>query len=232
MGTFQRSVLVIGLFFLLPKISLGVEIVQAKVTRNVDGDTIWAKSASTGEILKIRMMEIDAPEWHIVAQGGLIGQGTFGERAGHYLAKLLPLGSTVYIKNYGRDHYGRVLGTVSYQDRNINFEMVESGWAIPYLLCGGKDCTPDFLKQHSANQYARACNEARGDGKGVFDPNDPLTEMPFEFRLRVQNRTADKWVGDFVTGKYYPPTQYKKIDVCRRVFFSTQVDAKNAGFRP
>ncbi len=54
--------------------------------------------------------------------------------------------------------------------------------------------------------------------------------MPFEFRLRMQKRKADKFVGDFATQQYRRPAEYKKIDVCSRVFFMKEDDAKKVGY--
>lgn len=231
MGKFHRSVKAIALFSLMPFLAINAaEIIDGKISRNVDGDTVWVKLDDKDETLKIRMMEIDAPEWHVVTPNGTFGQGTFGERSGNFLSEISPVGTEVSVKAYGKDTYGRTLGVILSDGEDINLEMVEAGWAIPYVICEGKECSPKYFKDHSTKEYLDACDRARKGGKGIFDPEDPLTEMPFEFRLRVQEREPDKYVGDFVTKKYVKPNQYKKVDLCRRIFFLKEKDAKNAGF--
>lgn len=232
MGKFHKSVKAIAFFSLLPFWVNAAELMDGKISRNVDGDTVWVKLADKDETLKIRMMEIDAPEWHVVTPNGTFGQGAFGEKSGNYLAEISPVGTEVTVKAYGKDTYGRTLGTVISEEQDINLQMVEAGWAIPYVICEGKECSPDFFDEHSTKKYLDACDRARKAGKGIFDPEEPLTEMPFEFRLRVQEREPDKFVGDFETQKYVRPKDYKKIDVCKRVFFLKEKDAKNAGFKP
>ena len=56
-------------------------------------------------------------------------------------------------------------------------------------------------------------------GLGIWDRNDPLKELPFEFRMRVDGRRPHKYVGDFETKLLYNPWDYKKVEIPNRVFF-------------
>lgn len=213
--------------------------VYGTIVKIVDGDTVWVspnnqdENGDTGakmEHLKIRMLGMDTPETHLPAPGGTVGQEPWGSSAADHLTNLLPLGEKVIVKDNGHDKYGRTLAFVFVGNTDINLEMVRSGWAVPYIICEGANCNPDFFKNQRVADYFDACNEARDAGKGIWRPSNPLKELPFEFRLRVQKRKADKFVGDFATSQYRRPAEYRKIDICSRVFFMQEADAKNAGY--
>ena len=144
---------------------------------------------------------------------------------------LAPVGTQVELQDYGLDKYGRTLGRIFQKEQDINLAMVESGWAIPYIICEGDSCTANFFTAQPVAQYLKSCKEAREKGLGVFNPKDPLKEMPFEFRLRMQHRKPDKFVGNFETKELYPPDQYRQVDVCQRIFFMKQSEAERVGYR-
>jgi len=84
-----------------------------------DGDTIQILSGYT--LQKIRLADIDAPEkdqsWGTRAWIALIGKVFL---------------KTVVVKIYERDMYGRLVGTVWHDGRNINRELVLEGHAWVY----------------------------------------------------------------------------------------------------
>lgn len=204
------------------------------VAKNVDGDTInFQKEGSEGasKPWKIRMLGIDAPELHLpVKDGPPVGQSPWGEKAAEYLQNRVPVGTRVTVASFGLDHYRRVLGDIELGGVDINLEMVKTGWAIPYVICDNGSCDEKFFETYRVREYLSACDEARENGRGIFNPKNPLTEMPFEFRLRMQERAPDKYVGDFDTHKLYAPAQYKSVDVCRRIFFFSRESATRLGF--
>lgn len=222
------------------------------VEKESDGDTIWVTVSGPGKAprnemgnveptatpkkpdnrMKIRMVGMDTPETHLPTPKGVVSQGKYGDLATEALAEKIPVGTKVTVEDLGKDKYERVLGRLFEGKRDINLEMVADGWAVPYIICEGTGCTEDFFDNHRVEEYFAACESARSEGLGIFDRKDPLKEMPFEFRLRMQNRKADKWVGDYFTGKLYEPTDYKKVDLCARVFFMKKADAVKVGFEP
>ncbi len=211
--------------------------VPGTIEKNVDGDTIWVQasdnsSSTKRERLKIRMIGIDAPETHLPTTHGVVGQGAFGDTAAEEMVELAPLGARVVVQDKGLDKYGRTLGRVIVKGVDINLKMVESGWAIPYIICEGTTCTKDFFETENVEAYLNACHDAEDSGLGVFNPKKLLKEMPFEFRLRMQNRKPDKYVGDFKTKELYRPADYDEVEVCDRIFFKRLMDAKKAGFKP
>jgi hypothetical protein len=81
------------------------------------------------------------------------------------------------------------------------------------------------------SRYLDSLKEAKKDGRGIWNPNDPLDELPYEFRLRVGHRQPDKYAGNSETKEYVEPDQYKDIPIEQRVFFWNEEDAKKAGYK-
>jgi endonuclease YncB( thermonuclease family) len=206
-----------------------VQIHQVTVVRIVDGDTVHAKDKKN-QIVKIRMQGIDSPESHLITDHGVVGQMPWGEEASLSLQKMLKKGDQVELEDFGKDKYGRTLGHVILNGKNTNIEQVRKGQAISYIICEVGGCTDEHLEELYAEEIMAACHAAQRAGLGVFNPANPLTEMPFEFRIRQQNRTADKFVGNYVTKEYVQPKDYKSIPVCDRIFFLSEKDAKKSGY--
>jgi endonuclease YncB( thermonuclease family) len=200
-----------------------------KVSRIVDGDTIHG-SDSKGNVLKVRLHGMDTPELHLATEDGMVAQLPWGEQAERMLASLLRAGDLVTLRIFGKDKYGRTLGQVFLAGKNINLEQVRRGQAANYHICAPGNCTEDLLKEQQVYEFADACRKAQAEEVGIFDKRQPLEEMPFEFRLRVQKRKADKFVGDIRTREYVRPEDYKRIPVCERIFFINEQDALNLGF--
>jgi endonuclease YncB( thermonuclease family) len=205
-------------------------IIRGTVTVISDGDTIHIKSTGEAKKIKVRMEGIDTPELHLQTSDGTFTQGPIAQEASDHLTKEIPIDSKVDLFVYGKDKYGRTLGRIERSDKDINLEMVRSGMAIPYIICEGKLCNDNFFKERDVANYLAACRSAREQGLGIFDPNDPLEEMPFEFRLRIQKRKPEKFVGDIRTKQLYQPHEYKKVDLCDRIFFMKEADAGRVGF--
>ena len=94
-----------------------VKVRIGSVTSIVDGDTIELQAAS-GRKYQVRLIEIDTPEndqpW-----------GSEGKKA---LSDKI-LRKRVEIHDQGTDRYGRKIGWVYYEDRNISRELVAEGHA-------------------------------------------------------------------------------------------------------
>ncbi len=94
-------------------------VVEGIITRIVDGDTIYIDDE------RIRLSLIDAPE---------IGEQGF-EEATSFLASLCPVGSIVELDvDDGQpvDDFGRTLGVVYCNGRNLNSELWRKGYARLY----------------------------------------------------------------------------------------------------
>ena len=122
---------------------------EGKVTRVVDGDSLWVELPAPAAPVELRLEGIDAPE---ICQA-------WGPEAKQALAELL-LGKQVSVKTVGRDTYGRTLGTVYLDTQNINKLMVQEGhaWSTRYKYDRG----PYVADERMAKALSRGLNRAGG----------------------------------------------------------------------
>jgi len=141
------------------------------VARVVDGDTV---ALAGGE--RIRLYGIDAPEKEQA-------RGAEATQALESLVSVAP-GSTVLLRRYGMDGYGRTLGGLTLEGREgedyLNHEMIRRGWAWAYSK------PHDRVKPPRAyiNDQLAARLEHRGLWQDLFPQN------PADFRAERRNRSA------------------------------------------
>ena len=131
---------------------------QYKCTRVTDGDTITVSQNDFKS--KIRLVGIDAPEKSRKKHEP--GQ-PFSQSSTKYLADMV-LNKYVDIVSYGNDRYGRTLGVVYVDGKNVNLEMVKAGLAEVYR---GKPA-PGF----DNGPYQKAEDAARRAGIGMWSLGD------------------------------------------------------------
>lgn len=104
-----------------------------KVIKVYDGDTIWIVCKIFDNIykIKIRLNELDTPELKSKDEK----EKEKAELARDYLYNLI-YNKYVYIECGKFDKYGRVLGDIIYNGKNINKLMIEKGYGVYYN--GGK----------------------------------------------------------------------------------------------
>jgi endonuclease YncB( thermonuclease family) len=117
------------------------------------------------------------------------------------------------------DRYGRLLGWLNINDQSAsrpadyNSRVLEKGLATPYFIWPNVDpwrsrgslidaARPPVQFRQEANGPGKlrdarnAVAQARADGKGIFDTDDPLRIHAFELRFLAQRRAPDRWVID------------------------------------
>ena len=99
----------------------------SKVIKVSDGDTITLLTDDKVSH-KVRLNDIDAPE----------KKQPFGSKSRDNLASYIA-GETVTVKYKKKDRYGRVLGTIYFDNLDINLQQIKNGYAWVY-------------KQYSKNQ--------------------------------------------------------------------------------
>ena len=132
------------------------------VSRVIDGDTVWLKTAFSRKPLKVRIAGIDAPE--ICQAGGIASRDALRRRL---------LGQTVTMvqtPSRRHDNYGRLLARIDLHGEDIGRWMVTSGHAWSYHF------------RHDAGQYAAEQGLARAAGRGLFSQKDPIN--PRQFRAQ------------------------------------------------
>ena len=127
-----------------------------KVVKVSDGDTVTILTADKTQH-KIRLNDIDAPE----------KKQAFGNKSKDNLAKYIS-GKTVTVQYQKTDRYKRVLGTIYYNNTDINLQQLKDGYAWVY-------------KKYSQKQnYYKAEKVARDKKIGLWADKNPLE--PWEFR--------------------------------------------------
>ena len=151
----NRYLKIVLILLFLPTVSFGG---QFMVTRVTDGDTI--KIAADGSKITVRLVGIDAPETS--KKKNQPGQ-PFSRKSTKYLANLV-LNKSVEVKSYGTDRYGRTLGVVFVNGKNVNLEMVKAGLAEVYRgrPAKGFDNGP-YLRAESEAREARLNMWSLGD---------------------------------------------------------------------
>jgi micrococcal nuclease len=118
------------------------------VTRIVDGDTLHLDR--NGEDVTVRLLRINTRE-----------RGEWGYKQGQTELKRLVEGKRVRLASDDepKDRYGRELAYIFVGDKNINLEMVRSGWS-PFFTRYGKG--------QYADAFAKAEAEAREAKRGLW----------------------------------------------------------------
>jgi endonuclease YncB( thermonuclease family) len=135
----------------------------AMVVGITDGDTVVVLD-SADRFNEIRLKGIDAPEL----------RQAFGDASRVYLARKLA-GKEVAVESQKRDRYGRLIGKVSLDGRDICLEQIEAGLAWHYKKFENEQNEAD------QNLYAEAEQYARSQRLGLWRESTQIP--PWDFRL-------------------------------------------------
>lgn len=129
-----------------------------------DGDTIKIINDKK-ETIKVRLSSIDAPEL----------KQPLGSSSKQYLSDLI-YNKKISLYKDGEDRYNRILGTIYINDRNINLDMVQNGYAWAYR---------QYLKDVS---YIEAEDKAKLERLGIWSLQKDQIMAPWVWRSqkRVQ----------------------------------------------
>ncbi len=201
------------------EVASGATVLAGVVEHLADGDTITVRVGA--RVLRVRLLGIDTPELHFKGQS----QSPWAEAALRQLRLLVAPGARVRLVTDRQpfDQYGRLLAYVICGQRNVNLELVRSGWAVSYQI---------YPNVTLLRQIEAACAAAQSRRLGIFDARHPLPLLPYEFRQRVDRRPPTKYCGNIQTRRYYPPREYQRVSVAQRVFFFTEADARAFGYSP
>ncbi len=150
---------------------------SGKVVSVSDGDTI--KVLHDGKVEKIRLYGIDTPE---KAQD-------FGQKA-KALTSSLVAGRNVEVQQKDVDRYGRIVGLVTIDGRNLNELIVRNGYAWVYRqYCQEKFCA-DWIKTEATAKQLK---------KGMW--SDPHIIPPWEWRHQGKQKSAYRQQSTAETGQ-------------------------------
>ena len=178
--TFIFLFLIAGLttFIITPASLATIRTVTGTVTKVSDGDTIHLTTPEQTK-LKVRLYGIDAPETPKINQrtGHVNKPGQpYGDEAWKALESKI-MGKQVRLDIIDIDRYRRMVGIIWRDERNINLEMVNEGYAEAYV---------EYLKAPYRSKFIDAESEARSARKEIWSL--PEYERPRDFRKRLKVR--------------------------------------------
>lgn len=138
------------------------EVYSGKVVATADGDTLTVLDHDQRQH-KVRLAGIDAPEK---------GQA-FGDQSRQSLAAQVH-GKTVAVHTYKTDRYGREVGKILLDERDVNLEQIRRGFAWFY-----RDYEKE-LSEEDRRLYRGAEELAKASGVGLW--RDARPQAPWEFR--------------------------------------------------
>ena len=119
------------------------------VTHVSDGDTVWVQPLLGGEVYKVRLWGIDAPE---ICQ-------PWGPQARTALHEALQ-GQVVEVRACTRDSYGRLLAQLTRQGNDVGAWMVGQGYAWSYSYKSNPG-PYEALQRQAQTQHLGLFSEAR-----------------------------------------------------------------------
>lgn len=150
----------LSVVFSAPCSSAFAETLHGRVVAVADGDTITILTAKKEQI-KIRLTEIDAPE----------KDQPYGKKSKQALSDLV-FKRDVSVSSKNKDRYGRILGRVFINDKDVNLSMVASGYAWAYT----KYLTDQSIKE--------AEGMARASSLGLWGLQEDQIMPPWEWRKK------------------------------------------------
>ena len=142
--------------------SVEAEILTGRIVGINDGDTVTLLDANQRQY-KIRLTGIDAPEKKM----------PFGQRSMEHLSDLI-FSKDVQVETEKLDCYGRTLGKVLFDRKDINLAMINAGLAWHYKKYQREQSASDRLL------YLHAEDPARQQRIGPW--RDPNPTPPWEWR--------------------------------------------------
>ncbi|WP_099156638.1 5'-nucleotidase C-terminal domain-containing protein [Virgibacillus ndiopensis] len=206
-------------------------VYESTVKSVTDGDTIHLETPVLGGT-KVRFLNMDTAETYTAHNDDPArdeinaNQKAFGEEAKAYMNELLQPGDEVLVKigEEPTDDYGRLLAEVIRKDDglNVNLEMVRQGLAVTYFIAP--------FDEEVYPTYQDAVKRAKDAGLGIWNPENPLRELPFEFRANDDQKGFSKYVGNSDTMKYVLPDDWADVPVEKRAFFWDEQTAQDYGY--
>jgi endonuclease YncB( thermonuclease family) len=152
-------------------LSSGAQTLNGRVVRIADGDTVTVLDSSNTQH-RIRLEGIDAPESH----------QAFGTQSKKNLSDMI-FGKDVTVAYEKTDQYGRLVGKITLEGKDINLEQVKAGMAWHYKEYQREQAPED------RELYAKAEDEARSARRGLWRDPDPVE--PSAFRKEEKQGSDD-----------------------------------------
>ena len=99
--------------------------------------------------------------------------------------------------------------------RTFNLQLVEEGWAAPFVIY------PSLAKPEDMALFRAAAHRARTERRGHYRDRKTLTGYEFRFcvkLLRGERELPERSCADLSTGRLYPPAEYLRVKPEDRMF--------------
>ena len=165
----MRSTLVLFLALSLQALTVvHAEVLTGRIVGISDGDTVTLLDANKRQY-KIRLTGIDAPEKKM----------SFGQRSKEHLSDLI-FSKDVQVETEKLDRYGRTLGKIWLDRKDINLAMINAGLAWHYKKYQKYQKYQKDQSRSDRLLYAHAEDQARQQRIGLW--RDPNPTPPWEWR--------------------------------------------------
>src|SRR5256885_2061578 len=155
-----------------PPVSQNAQVLTGRVVRVADGDTVTILD-STNTQHRIRLQGIDAPESH----------QAFGMQSKKSLSDMI-FDKNVTVVYDKTDQYGRLVGKILLDGKDVNLEQVKAGMAWHYKEYGREQAPED------RESYAKAEDEARTTRRGLWQDADPIEPSAFRKEEKRERQEA------------------------------------------
>jgi len=158
----HREMIRLFILLLFWSISASAATLVGQVVGVTDGDTVTVLDEQQQQH-RIRLAGIDAPE----------KRQPFGQRSKEALSAAV-FGKMAAVEWNKFDRYGRIIGKVVVDDRDVNLSQVEAGLAWWYQKYSAEQSSVD------RELYARAEDNARHERLGLWSEIEPVS--PWDWR--------------------------------------------------
>jgi len=155
-----------------PPATTSSQTLSGRVVRIADGDTITVLDGTNTQH-RIRLQGIDAPESH----------QAFGSQSKQNLSAMI-FDKDVTVIYDKTDQYGRLVGKILLDGKDIDLEQIKAGMAWHYKEYE-REQTPE-----DRELYARAEDEARKARRGLWQDPDPIEPSAFRREERRERENA------------------------------------------
>ncbi len=152
----------------------------ARVIRAIDGDSLEVEHLGDGNVDRVRILGIDAPE---TAHSPREIPQPFGNKCREVMATITE-GKTVFIETTRRDNFGRNLARVIVGQVDAGLFMLDAGCAWQFY--------PNGIDIRYRQNYLDAFNGARERKDGLFASSRPVTPSVWRKKKHLRRSKSGK----------------------------------------
>jgi micrococcal nuclease len=217
MDLMKKSKNIFLAIFILLVIPCTASAWQGKVVGVSDGDTITVMHNGKGE--NIRLYGVDCPE----------KKQDFGQKAKQFTSSMV-FGKAVDVESVVTDRYGRTVGIVTVEGKNLSKELIKNGLAWVYT---------QYCKKPFCSEWENIQKEAQKNKTGLWSIRNPIPPWEFRHGKSPSQKTYNNSFQHYsvyhgnMDSKVFHRTgcKYFNCTTCTAIF-KTKDQALAAGYKP